>query len=195
MGLAEQPRSLRERKKIRTREAIRRAAMQLIEINGYANTTVEQIAEAAEVSPATFFRYFPTKGSALITNDLDQVFISALAGQPTGVPTAEAFRRALEITVTALYDDDEWESERSRRHLVFSIPELKALQFAEHRRTGAAMAAVECRRLGREPDDFEVQVFFGAIVDAGLAVLDKAPDAPDRLFRVVKFIDDGMPLH
>jgi Fe2+ or Zn2+ uptake regulation protein len=41
---------LRERKKIRTRETIRREAFRLIEENGYTNTTVEQIAEAAEVS-------------------------------------------------------------------------------------------------------------------------------------------------
>jgi AcrR family transcriptional regulator len=64
MGSPRQPAGLRERKKIRTRETIRRAAAQLIDGKGCANTTVEQIADAAEVSPATFFRYFPTKGSA-----------------------------------------------------------------------------------------------------------------------------------
>ncbi|HZC12209.1 MAG TPA: TetR family transcriptional regulator, partial [Mycobacterium sp.] len=57
---------LRERKKIRTRETIRREAFRLIQENGYAATTVEQIAEAAEVSPSTFFRYFPTKESVLL---------------------------------------------------------------------------------------------------------------------------------
>jgi AcrR family transcriptional regulator len=191
---ASKPRSLRERKKIRTRESIRRAAMELVGTNGYASTTVEQIAEAAVVSPATFFRYFPTKGSALITNDLDRVFVSALASQPTDIPTVRAFLRALEITMTTLYDD-KWKFERSRRRLVFSIPELRELQFAEHRRTAASMAEVECRRLGRDQDDFEVQVFFGAIVDAGLVVMGDSPDAPDRLFSLVKFIEAGMPLH
>jgi AcrR family transcriptional regulator len=191
---ASKPRGLRERKKIRTREAIRRAAVELVGSNGYASTTVEQIAEAAVVSPATFFRYFPTKGSALITNDLDQVFVSALASQPADIPTGKAFRRALEITMTTLYDD-KWEFERSRRRLVFSIPELRELQFAEHRRTAASMAEVECRRLGRDQDDFEVRVFFGAIVDAGLVVMGDSPDAWDRLFSLVEFIEAGMPLH
>ena len=61
MGVTEQALGLRDRKKIKTRDAIRREAMRLIQANGYANTTIEQIADAAEVSPSTFFRYFPTK--------------------------------------------------------------------------------------------------------------------------------------
>src|ERR1700677_997430 len=102
MESPEQRMGLPERKKIRTRESICRAAMELVGSNGYANITVEQIAEAAEVSHATFFRYFPSKDSALITNDLDQVAIAALAQQPADIPTGQAFRRAFEITRTTL---------------------------------------------------------------------------------------------
>ena len=58
--------------------------MRLIKANGYANTTIEQIADAAEIAPSTFFRYFPTKESVLMANDLDQVTINALAQQPAG---------------------------------------------------------------------------------------------------------------
>ena len=47
---------LRERKKARTRAAIRQHALRLFRQQGYDATTIEQIADAAEVSPATFFR-------------------------------------------------------------------------------------------------------------------------------------------
>jgi AcrR family transcriptional regulator len=75
MGVSQQILGLRDRKKIQTGEAIRREAMRLIEENGYANTTVEQIADAAEVSPSTFFRYFPSKEMVLMANDLDNVTV------------------------------------------------------------------------------------------------------------------------
>src|SRR4249919_3849313 len=58
--LAPMPTGLRELKKQRTRAAIQAAALALIERQGYDATTCEQISAAAEVSPATFFRYFPT---------------------------------------------------------------------------------------------------------------------------------------
>ena len=52
---------LRERKKRATRIAIRDAAMELFAGQGFGGTTIDQIAEAADVSRATVFSYFPTK--------------------------------------------------------------------------------------------------------------------------------------
>ena len=54
-------RGLRERKKLKTRAAIQHHALRLFQRQGHEHTTVEQIAEAAEVSPSTFFRYFSTE--------------------------------------------------------------------------------------------------------------------------------------
>lgn len=185
--------SLRQRKKDRTREAIQLAALELIGRNGLAETSVEQIAEAAEVSPATFYRYFPTKASALITDDLDRLVISAMAEQPNDVPTMEAFRRATLAGCAAL-SDAAWEFERQRRRLVFSIPELRALQHSAHRLTAAKFAQAESQRLGRDEDTFEMRAFFGALVDAGLAILGASPDAPDELFDVIDFFEKGLSL-
>src|SRR5690606_14406568 len=66
---AAQAPGLRERKKIKTRRAIRAAMYALVEEQGYEATTVEQIAERADVSPSTVFRYFPTKEDILLTDE------------------------------------------------------------------------------------------------------------------------------
>ena len=74
--------SLRERKKARTRASLREHALRLFREQGYTATTVEQIAAAAEVSPSTFFRYFPTKEDVVLQDDMDVRMVAAFVGQP-----------------------------------------------------------------------------------------------------------------
>src|ERR1700746_3157992 len=99
MQATDQQLGLRERKKIKTRQAIRREAIRLFDTNGYAATTVEQIAEAAEVSPSTFFRYFPSKESLLLADDLDPLILQAFKDQPPDLSLAQAFRRAYQAVM------------------------------------------------------------------------------------------------
>jgi AcrR family transcriptional regulator len=194
MPAADEALGLRERKKIRTRDTIRRETLRLIDENGYANTTVEQIADAADISPSTFFRYFPSKESVLITDDLDQVTIQALAQQPYDLPSMQAFRRALEVTL-ATVSEAEWRFERTRQRVVFSIPELKTAQFDLYHRTLAFLAAAECHRIGRDADDFEVRIWAGAVAGGLMATIDGArPGFPEQLFRALDFMEAGMPL-
>jgi AcrR family transcriptional regulator len=193
MGVSNQVLGLRDRKKIQTRRVIQNEAMRLIRENGYANTTVEQIAEAAEVSPSTFFRYFPSKEMVLMANDLDRVTVEALERQPAELPSLQAFRRALEFTMAKL-SEDEWRFERARLRMVLAIPELKAAQFDEYRRTVVKLTEADCRRTGRQPDDFEVRVFVGALAGGLMAVLDHAHGVPERMYRALDFMEAGMPL-
>jgi AcrR family transcriptional regulator len=78
-----QPDSLRERKKRETRERIREAAVELADAKGIADTTVEEICAAADVSVRTFFNYYPSKNAAIlglpalvITDDARDAFLA-----------------------------------------------------------------------------------------------------------------------
>lgn len=79
---------LRERKRVATRQAIERAALDLSLGKGYENVTVDEIAEAADVSPRTFFNYFPSKEAAVVGHEPDgpapekvEEFLTAPPGQ------------------------------------------------------------------------------------------------------------------
>ena len=193
MPATDQPLGLRERKKIKTHRAIRREAFRLIEENGYAATTVEQIAEAADVSPSTFFRYFPSKESLLLADDLDPLILEALQDQPPDLSPAQAFRRAYQSVLDQL-PADQLEFESTRQRLMFSIPELKAAMYDEVYRTVTVAAEAIAHRIGRAPDDFEVRVFAGALTGAMMAAYDAAPKTADTIYRALDFLDAGMPL-
>jgi AcrR family transcriptional regulator len=193
MQATEQALGLRERKKIKTRQAIRRAAFRLIQENGYAATTVEQIAEAAEVSPSTFFRYFPSKESVLVADDLDPLILEAFDHQPPELTPIQAFRGAYE-TVMASMPEEQREFENTRQRLMFSIPELKAAVYDEYMRTVTVISEALSRRTGRSPSDFEIRILAGAATGAMMAASDGAPVTPDLVYRTLDFIDAGMPL-
>lgn len=88
---------LRARKRDLTRRRIAEAAVELVTAHGIAATTVEQIAQRAEVGRATFFRYFESKELAVAfgLNDVAvYVFASALRDLPAELGPLEAVREA-----------------------------------------------------------------------------------------------------
>jgi AcrR family transcriptional regulator len=86
---------LRERKKRRTRTTLIDVAADLCVRQGYDNTTVELIAAAAEVSPRTFNRYFPSKEAviAAFADEIDEDMAVVLAEQPRDISEFEALMR------------------------------------------------------------------------------------------------------
>ena len=188
------PVGLRARKKLKTREAIRRAAFRLFDEKGYANTTVEQIADAAEVSPSTFFRYFPSKESVLLADDMDPIILEALARQPAELSPVAAVRKAVQEAFATM-SEAQWEVERTRQRLMFSIPEIKAAHYDEYYRTIRTLAEALSQRLGRDRHDFELRVFAGALTGAIMGVVDQSgPLSLDDMFRALEFLERGMPL-
>lgn len=99
--------SLRERKKQRTREALREAAIRLFAEKGYSRTSIEDIASAAEVSRRTFFRYFGSKEGVIFADADEQgaAILQALAAQPRALAPLVAFRDAVVGLAGAVQDE------------------------------------------------------------------------------------------
>src|SRR3984893_10987438 len=99
--------SLRERKKLATRRSLRRAALDLVAEHGFAHVTIEDIAEAADVSPRTFFNYFPSKEAALFGTDPAQIPVlrERVIHTAPGEPALEALRMIMVSDARAVADE------------------------------------------------------------------------------------------
>jgi len=150
---------LRERKKRRTRETIVAAATKLFVERGYETTTTLQIADAAEVSPSTFFKYFPTKADVVFSL-FDAVIESAdgrLRERREGETAADALVAWIGEDlpeVEATYVELLHESDR----LVASDPELQAQYRLRSARFEDVLAAAFARDLGEPADGVRARV-------------------------------------
>lgn len=190
----DQPRpGLRERKKAKTRAAIQRSALRLFAEQGYEATTVEQIAEAAEVSPSTFFRYFPSKEEVALYDDLDPLFIAAFEAQPAGLSPIQALRGALHDVFEGLPTGEmarQWE----RSKLILSIPELRMRTLDQFTSMIQLVAEMLASRTGRRPDDLAVRVYAGAVIGALLvAMFDGAGEQAENTL-LTRFSSAGEPV-
>jgi AcrR family transcriptional regulator len=159
------PLGLRERKKIKTRAAIQEHALRLFKEQGYSHTTVEQISAAAEISPSTFFRYFPTKEDVVLFDSTDADMIDAFKEQPLNVSFVEALRRAMH-SVYDRFSDEEAEREAERQRLVLGEPELRLRSISMLAGSIDFISVAIAERVGRPADDRDVRTFAGAIMGA-----------------------------
>ncbi|SEG93313.1 transcriptional regulator, TetR family [Actinacidiphila yanglinensis] len=191
--------SLRERKKQRTREAIRREAYRLFAEQGYEATTVDQIAEAAEVSPSTFFRYYPTKEDVVLVDDYDSVLAEALLSRPAGEPIVESLLAALADSFSPILKSDV-DDLLLRTRLGFNDPAIRARSWDELQRSQDRLAEVIMTRTGRGPDDLEVHAAAAAIMAVATAVVrywverDGEPDLPALYEGPFRMLAEGLRL-
>jgi AcrR family transcriptional regulator len=190
---------LRERKKAKTRLAIQEHALRLFRAQGYDRTTVEQIADAAEVSPSTFFRYFPTKEDVVLYDALDPLLIEAFRRQPADLTALRAMREAMHEIWGAL-TPEQMDEQIERGRLAYTVPALRERYVMEMVRTVGLMVDLVAERLGRPRDDFEIQVATGAAMGGVLAAMlpmyDGRPgvDAIELVDRAVDVLERGISL-
>ncbi|HET7015382.1 MAG TPA: TetR family transcriptional regulator [Streptosporangiaceae bacterium] len=199
----EQRPGLRERKKARTRASIREHALRLFREQGYDATTVDQIADAAEISPSTFFRYFPTKEDVVLQDDFDILAVGSFLEQPPELSLVAAFRAATKETLASV-SESELAGLQDTTALIMNVPELRARAMDEYSRTINVIASAAAQRTGRSVDDPAVMTAAGAIIGVimaatlpwkGLADGDMTPtDMFDRIDAALANLEGGLEL-
>jgi AcrR family transcriptional regulator len=185
------PLGLRERKKAKTRAAIQEHALRLFREQGYHETTVEQIAAAAEVSPSTFFRYFPTKEDVVLFDATDPIGLEKLAQQPLDISLPEALRRTMHEVYEGL-SEEQLQREFERQELAMSVPELRARSIAMFADSIDFMTPLLAERLGRRPDDVAVRTVCAAIMGAIMGQYLAHPEAGVRA--MMERVDEALQL-
>jgi AcrR family transcriptional regulator len=142
----------RERKKHQTRLALERAALHLVMERGFEHVTVEEIADAADVSRRTFFNYFASKEEALLGRDPERPehARAELAQRPPEEPPLEALR--VVVRELAAEDAEEREQWLARRELIQGEPRLLAASIGAWVALERALVGALAERTGLDPE-------------------------------------------
>lgn len=167
------PPSLRERKKAATRVQLMNVALRLFEAQGFDDTTVDEIAAAAEVAPRTFFRYFPTKVDVLFADHPEEIELirDRLATRSPEETVIDALRRAmLEAIGKAVADPSRF---LTRSRLVAAVPAANAhSRYLDSKFEDVIAEAVAAEHRTDPPSDLQARVIARTAWGAGCAARD-----------------------
>ncbi|TAN24883.1 MAG: TetR family transcriptional regulator [Actinomycetota bacterium] len=181
--------SLRERKKAKTRTAIQHEALRLFRLHGYEATTVEEIADKAEVSPSTFFRYFPSKEDVVLSDDYDPLITEAVRAQPSELSPIRAIRNALFEVFSQLSQDD-LEDMFERTQLALSVPELRAAILDQFARTIRQITDLLAEHTGSANDDFALHTLAGAVMGVMISAQFHWVEHPEQ--NLISLLDNAL---
>src|SRR5258708_29431847 len=149
----------RERKRGAPRRSLRRVALDLVAERGFAHVTVEDIAEAADVSPRTFFNYFPSKEAALFGTDPDRVAAlrERVVHQAPGEPVLDGLRMVMASEAQTMADElrelggdpADWQRRMKQAR---ADPHLRAAQAAQMSMGERAITEGLAERLRTDPE-------------------------------------------
>ncbi|MER5916591.1 TetR family transcriptional regulator [Streptomyces sp. NPDC001982] len=163
---------------------------------GYYETTVNQIAEAAEVLPSTFFRYFPTKQDVVFQSDAEAQLSETFRNVPADLgPVQAVFQGPLRAMASTAGQD----GVRQQVLLCLSVPELRAVLFDKVTQLMNEIAELIATRVGRRPDDFDIRVLSAAAQDVWYSVLfdwaeNPSVDLEPAMMRAADQLERGLPL-
>ncbi len=164
---------LRARKKQQTRDTIASAALGLFAERGYDETTLADIAEAADVSPRTIFGYYESKEDILLCNESAflEMLKCKLDERPPGTTTFDAIRDFL----ASVGPPDE--GAKLRKRILTANPALQMRMRARHAQLEPILAESVAKDLGTGPDDIRPQLVAASMMAAFMAVRDRLFEA------------------
>ena len=155
---------IRERKKQRTRQALRQAALELFLERGFEATTIADITAAADVAPRTFFSYFKTKEDVVFDEGPEgfDKLQQTLRQRPQGEPLLAAFRRvALDIAADLQTQSDQ---QQAAARIIASTPAIQARIRERMGQWEEQLAAMIAEERNSPPDDLDSHVVAAALV-------------------------------
>lgn len=180
---------LRERKKLKTKAAIQKEAMRLFLAKGFDETTIEDIAEAVEISPSTFFNYFPSKEAVVFEDELDPLVIAAFDAQPPDTNPVRRLRLAMRAVFGNLTPEQD-RMMRERMQLLATNPELRGAMLTGFASIVDQIAHLLAPRVGKRQDDFAVHNISGAVLGVLLSATLTIIDNPKA--DMIKVVDDAL---
>ncbi len=190
----------RDRKRLSTHWRLRSAALRLVAEHGLSQVTVEEIAEAADVSIRTFFNHFPSKEDVIIGLDpgLVEHLAEALAARPATEAPLVALRAVLEELTAQMMDrDQEW---TLRMEVLHRYPALIPRAFAAFATYERALAEVIGMRTQTDPDSdlypaLTTAVAFGVLRAVVMSWRggERASDLPGLLDDAFARVSAGLP--
>jgi AcrR family transcriptional regulator len=159
----DEKRGLRARQRSAAIRRIQEAALDLFDERGFENVTIEEIAEAAEVSPSSVYRYLGTKEGIVLYDEFDFRLIDAVEAELASHPPVEAVRRALASVMAAFFGRDE---ELARRKIRYALenPHLHAAMTQQVDQFSQLVADALARAAGRDASELDIQVIASTLV-------------------------------
>jgi AcrR family transcriptional regulator len=181
---------LRRRKRIRTKQMVQKEALQLFADKGYDQTTVDDIAHAAAMSPRTFFRYFPTKEDVVLWDEYDERSVpEMLPIKPGEDPFAQLILGVREIFADIYHKDPQLLLARTK--LSFAVPEIRARFFNAQLMLIGPYFQQLADSIGADHEDLRLPVTLAAVFAAMLVAVERwqRHDGQEDLMRL---LDDAI---
>lgn len=163
----------RARRRIRAKCHVQAEALRLFAERGYAQVTVDEIARAADISPRTFFRYFPSKEDVVLWDEYDE---PSLREEVWGLPLAEdPLERTILILRKIIYD--EYLADRdllfARISIALSTPSVRARFVAQQIADAELMFSTIAGSWGMRAEDLDARVMAASLYAAVMVAVER----------------------